>query len=87
MNFSELNFSDDDFAPPAWLNLSHRDFEFDGWQRLAESYGRSFETVTRLYGSKLLDAVAAAPTTRILDVACGTGLLTSLAASRGEAAH
>lgn len=83
MQFSDLNFSDADFSAPDYSNLSHRDFEFAGWERVAANYGRSFEAATRLFGSKVLDAAGVERGMRMLDVACGTGLLTSLAASRG----
>ncbi|MFM9971244.1 MAG: class I SAM-dependent methyltransferase [Burkholderiales bacterium] len=64
-------------------NLSFRDFEYEGWERVAASYGKSFESATRLFVSRLLDAAQIKHGMRVLDLACGTGIATSLAAARG----
>lgn len=64
-------------------NLSYRDFEYEGWERAASSYGKSFESATRLFVSRLLDAADIKHGMRVLDLACGTGIATSLAAARG----
>ena len=64
-------------------DLSYRDFEYQGWERVASSYGKSFESATRLFVSRLLDAAQISKGMRALDLACGTGIATSLAAARG----
>jgi SAM-dependent methyltransferase len=64
-------------------NLSYRDFEYEGWERAAATYGKSFESATRLFVSRLLDAAEIKHGMRVLDLACGTGITTSLAAARG----
>ena len=64
-------------------DLSYRDFEYEGWERAATAYGKSFESATRLFVSRLLDAVDIKHGMRVLDLACGTGIATSLAAARG----
>ena len=64
-------------------NLSYRDFEFQGWERVANTYGKTFESATRLFVSRLLDAAQIGKGMRALDLACGTGIATSLAAARG----
>lgn len=61
-------------------------FEHDGWAEVAPSYHDSFERVTRQGTDPLLDAVAAGPGVRLLDVACGTGEVAAEATSRGAAA-
>jgi SAM-dependent methyltransferase len=58
-----------------------RDFEHAGWQQAAADYDGSFLPATRLFAEPLLDA-AGAPG-RLLDLACGTGVVTSAALSRG----
>ena len=61
----------------------YREFERAGWARAAASYANSFEAITRLFALPLLEAIGAGPQTRVLDVACGSGYLTALAASSG----
>ncbi len=61
-------------------------FEHDGWAEVATSYHDSFERLTSQAAEALLDAVAAWPDTRLLDVACGTGECAAQATSRGAAA-
>lgn len=61
-------------------------FEHAGWAEVAPSYHASFERVTRQGTDPLLDAVAAQPGVRLLDVACGTGEVAAEATSRGAAA-
>lgn len=58
-------------------------FERAGWARAAAAYADSFEHATSLFASALLDAVAAGKSTQLLDVACGTGALSALAAGLG----
>jgi SAM-dependent methyltransferase len=62
---------------------SYRDFEYEGWELAASGYGKSFESATRLFVSRLLDAAEIKHGARVLDLACGTGIATSLAAARG----
>jgi ubiquinone/menaquinone biosynthesis C-methylase UbiE len=61
----------------------YREFERAGWERAAQSYAGSFETVTGLFAKQLLEAVGAGPEIRILDVACGSGSMTAMAAASG----
>ncbi len=68
-------------------DLSYRDFEYAGWERAAATYGKSFESATRLFVSRLLDAARISPGMLVLDLACGTGIATSLAAARGAKAR
>lgn len=65
------------------IDHPYREFERAGWERAAESYADSFEAVTRLFAPALLDAVGSPGGSELLDVACGTGLITAMAASRG----
>ena len=65
--------------------LRYREFEHAAWERAAANYADSFETVTALFARPLLDAVGCGAGLKILDVACGSGFVSSLAASMGAA--
>ncbi len=62
----------------------YRDFEHRGWERAADVYAETFEAATQLFAASLLDAVAVRTGSRLLDVACGTGIATAMAAARGN---
>ena len=64
----------------------YKAFEHAAWERAAGNYADSFEAVTALFARPLLDAVRCRPGLKILDVACGSGLLSAMAASRGASA-
>jgi ubiquinone/menaquinone biosynthesis C-methylase UbiE len=57
-----------------------------GWDRAAADYETLWQAQLAPAQSALLDAVALAPGERVLDVACGTGLV-SLAAARAIGPH
>jgi SAM-dependent methyltransferase len=59
------------------------DFEQAGWEKAASEYDRRFGELTTQSIGPLLDAVGAAPGTRLLDVACGPGYAAAAAARRG----
>src|SRR5919201_3514129 len=59
------------------------DFEQAGWERAAEHYPNAFGDLTSQAAGPLLDAVAAGPGTRVLDVATGPGFVAAAAAARG----
>ncbi len=63
-----------------------RDFEYAGWQAAAPAYAATFSGATRPFADPLLDAVSAGPGVTLLDVACGPGGVSALAASRGAEA-
>jgi len=58
-------------------------FESGAWHDRASTYDLVIGTVTARVGEVLLDAVAAGPGTRLLDVGCGPGTITAAAAARG----
>ena len=60
-----------------------RRFELARWQQAASAYEASFATATRQFIDPLLDAVDIASGTRLLDVACGPGLVATRAKQRG----
>jgi len=62
-----------------------REFERRGHDRVARSYGDFFEPVTAGTIEALLDAAAVGRGTRVLDVACGPGVVAAAAAARGAA--
>jgi ubiquinone/menaquinone biosynthesis C-methylase UbiE len=58
-------------------------FERDGWENAAAQFAGHWGSLTSQAIDPLLDAVGAAPGTRLLDVACGPGWLAGAAADRG----
>ena len=64
----------------------YKAFEHAAWERAAGNYADSFEAVTALFAQPLLDAVRCGPGLKILDVACGSGMLSAMAASQGASA-
>src|SRR4029077_20414276 len=64
-------------------HLLYREFEHAAWERAAANYADTFEAVTALFARPLLDAVGCSAGLRLLDVACGGGYVSSLAASMG----
>lgn len=64
----------------------YREFEHSGWERAAASYTDSFEAATGLFALSLLESIGIRKHIDLLDVACGTGLVTSMAAEHGAAA-
>lgn len=63
-----------------------RDFEHAGWQRAAAAYAETFELATAAFAPRLLDAAGVHRGGKVLDVACGPGAVTNLAATRGAQA-
>ena len=59
------------------------EFEHQGWERAAAFYGEAFGALTSQTAGPMLDAVGASQGTRLLDVACGPGLIAGAAAGRG----
>ena len=58
-------------------------YEHDGWDKVSDTY---FDITTPLTGQAIpyfLEAVRAGPGIRLLDVACGPGMLTAAAAGQG----
>jgi SAM-dependent methyltransferase len=60
-----------------------RAFEHARWERAAPVYAGSFATATRQFADALLDAARVGAGTRVLDLACGPGVVAGMAASRG----
>ncbi|MGH7037340.1 MAG: class I SAM-dependent methyltransferase [Stellaceae bacterium] len=60
-----------------------RDFEHRGWERAAARYGATFARATEGFVAPLLDAAAVAAGMRVLDLACGPGLVAAAVAERG----
>ena len=58
-------------------------FEHDGWERAAPHYEACWESLTSMFIAPLLAAIAAAPGTRVLDVACGPGNVSEAASRLG----
>lgn len=64
-----------------------REFEKNGWERVAERYEASWHHLTGLFVEPLLAAAGVGMGTRLLDVACGLGDLCAAAAVRGAIAQ
>ncbi len=60
-----------------------RAFEHAGWQRAARHYDATFANATLGFINRLLDAARVAAGARVLDIACGTGVVVSAVARRG----
>jgi SAM-dependent methyltransferase len=60
-----------------------RAFEHAGWQRAAEHYTATFAHATTGFVANLLDAARVGAGQRVLDLACGPGLVAAAAAKRG----
>jgi SAM-dependent methyltransferase len=71
-------------AQPTGHSAFHQ-FEQMGWERAAEHYVDAFGTLTIQAADPMLDAVGASSRTRLLDVACGPGVVAAAAAARGAA--
>jgi ubiquinone/menaquinone biosynthesis C-methylase UbiE len=59
-----------------------RAFEHAGWENAAAEYEATFARATAPFVEALLDAVQAAAGMKVLDVCCGTGIVTAAAAAR-----
>ena len=65
---------------------SVRAFEHAGWQKAAAEYDATFARASAEFAEALLDAAAIGAGDRLLDLCCGTGLVTAAAARRGAVA-
>jgi ubiquinone/menaquinone biosynthesis C-methylase UbiE len=62
---------------------SVRAFEHAGWQQAAAGYDATFARATAQFVDVLLDAAGVAEGFHVLDLCCGTGLVTAAASERG----
>jgi len=62
---------------------SVRAFEHAGWQQAAAGYDATFARATAQFVDVLLDAAGVAEGSQVLDLCCGTGLVTAAASCRG----
>ena len=60
-----------------------RAFEHAGWQQAAAEYDATFAQATAPFVEALLDAAGVVAGIRVLEVCCGTGLVTAAATARG----
>jgi ubiquinone/menaquinone biosynthesis C-methylase UbiE len=63
-----------------------RAFEHAGWQRAAAEYDATFAHASARFAEALLDAAGVGAGARVLDICCGTGVVTAAAAGRGAEA-
>jgi SAM-dependent methyltransferase len=64
-------------------DVAFKQFEREGYSRVAEGYDQATAKVTAQVNEAILDAAGATRGTRVLDVACGPGWLSAAAAQRG----
>jgi ubiquinone/menaquinone biosynthesis C-methylase UbiE len=60
-----------------------RAFEHAGWQQVAGGYDATFARASAPYAEALLDAAGVGAGAQVLDLCCGTGVVTGAAARRG----
>jgi len=60
-----------------------REFEHAGWERAAAHYTSTFAEATRAFVGDLLDTARVRAGMRVLDLACGPGVVAAVAAERG----
>ena len=65
------------------MNDAFTEFEYKGWERVAEKYDSTWSTSTRQFIGPLLDAAGVSAGMRVLDVGCGPGYVSAAAAERG----
>jgi SAM-dependent methyltransferase len=70
-------------APPPIDADAFNAFEAAGWDSRAAAYLDFWSPITSQVFQPILDAAAVGPGTRLLDVGCGPGQLSALAAERG----
>jgi SAM-dependent methyltransferase len=63
-----------------------RDFEHEGWERVAQAYAGAWPGLTAQFGERLLDATGVGEGMRVLDVASGPGVVARAAVRRGARA-
>ena len=62
---------------------SFKDMEKTGWSRQAQNYDDHLGNISRAAIGPMLDAVGITPGTRLLEVACGPGYGSGMAAAKG----
>jgi ubiquinone/menaquinone biosynthesis C-methylase UbiE len=60
-----------------------RNFELAGWEEIPNQYHQAFGELTSQAIERLVDAARVRKGTRLLDIACGPGYVSALAAKRG----
>ena len=60
-----------------------RNFELAGWEEIPNQYHQAFGELTRQAIEPLLDAARVRKETKLLDIACGPGYVSAVAAKRG----
>src|SRR6476469_105620 len=64
-------------------HMTFKEIEHSGWNKLAKNYDQFTGSFSEQAVKPTLDLAGVASGTRVLDVACGTGILSAGAAGRG----
>jgi SAM-dependent methyltransferase len=67
------------------MSNAFTEFEHQGWERVAGKYDATWSSSTRQFIGPLLDAANVSRNMSILDVGCGPGYVSAVAADRGAA--
>jgi len=65
------------------MNLSFKEFEQKGWERVADVYHECFGSITPQAALALVNGAMIQQNDRVLDVACGPGYVAAIASEKG----
>ena len=67
------------------VNLSFKEFEHQGWEKVADAYHDGFSRITSQVASMLVQHAMISKNDKILDIACGPGYVASFAFEKSDA--
>ncbi len=65
------------------MNLSFKEFEQQGWEKVADVYHECFGSITPKAALALANAAMIKHNDRVLDIACGPGYVAAIALEKG----
>ena len=66
------------------MHLSFKEFEHQGWEKVADAYHEGFSRITAQVASTLVNHAMINQNDKILDIACGPGYVASLASEKSK---
>ncbi|MGD0665808.1 MAG: class I SAM-dependent methyltransferase [Rhabdochlamydiaceae bacterium] len=66
------------------MKLTFKEYELQGWERVANEYDACFGKITPQAANALVDFVEIKEKSKVLDIACGPGYVASLAAKKSK---